>query len=91
MIKKLLLMFLIVVIIINIVGFIDKGDIEWNTKIYKVKSGDTLYGIAERYCPETVDIRNYVYKIKKINKIGSIIYPYQEIKILVSNGGGESE
>lgn len=34
-----------------------------------VRCGDNLWSIAEAYCPEDEDIRNFVYRIKKENSL----------------------
>lgn len=47
-----------------------------------VRAGDTLWGIAKSNLPSGMDIREYIYVIKKANNItGSIIYPGQELKL----------
>lgn len=49
---------------------------------YRVKSGDTLWTIAENYIPEGKDIREYIYNIKKINDLdNSMIYSGQKLII----------
>lgn len=39
-------------------------------KIIKVKTGDTLWDIANKY-GKNGDIRKYIYEIKKVNKLAS--------------------
>lgn len=36
-----------------------------------VRTGDSLWSIAEVHCPEDEDIRNFVYRIKKENSLKS--------------------
>ena len=55
--------------------------------IYTVKAGDTLWGIAEEYKPRGVDIREYIYNIKKINALEtSEIYSGMKIEIVTEKG-----
>jgi len=43
-----------------------------------VQPGDTLWGIARSHLPAGMDIREYIYEIKKANGLtGSIIHPGQ--------------
>lgn len=51
-------------------------------KDIEIKSGQTLWEIAESEFGQNIDIRKYVYKIKKINNLtNSNIQPGQIIKI----------
>lgn len=36
-----------------------------------VQSGDTLWSIAQQYCDDNYDIREYIYNIKKLNNMKS--------------------
>lgn len=54
-----------------------------NTNLVEVviQSGDTLWDIAESYCPQT-DTRKVVHKIRKLNDLATAnIMPGQIIKI----------
>lgn len=59
------------------------------TTSYTVKPGDTLWEIAEMYCPES-HTGNVVLKIERINHIDGNIYPGQVLEVPVepSRGGG---
>lgn len=37
----------------------------------QIESGDSLWSIAECYCPEDVEIRDYIKELKKMNGIKS--------------------
>lgn len=52
------------------------------TDTYVVMAGDTLWSIADEFCPEGVDKREYIDDLRVHNRIDSAaIYPGQEIEI----------
>ncbi|MBS4026582.1 MAG: LysM peptidoglycan-binding domain-containing protein [Clostridia bacterium] len=51
----------------------------------EVEPGDTLWGLATKYYPDSKDIRKTVYDIKKSNNISGHIYPGQIIKLVIRN------
>ena len=61
---------------------IDKEEVNW---IYvKVKEGDTLWTISKNFIDQSVDIRDYIYFIRKANKLekSSLVYPGQVLKFV---------
>lgn len=65
-------------------GVITSGETEheFEEVNYRVESGDTLWGIAEDYCPNTMDIRSYISMVKERNGIEeSAIYPGQRLVV----------
>lgn len=62
---------MLVVALIVTVSFASwhKKDVEWNTFTYVISDGETLWTIAEEYCPEDMDYCEYIYKVKKLNKM----------------------
>lgn len=54
---------------------------------YTVSQGETLWGLAEKYAPETMTYDEYIYEVKKVNEAGSLngIKAGQEINILKFN------
>ena len=54
-----------------------------HTESYTIQSGETLWEIGTRYRPETMSIQEYIFNLQEFNHIGSIIYPEQEIQILI--------
>ena len=50
------------------------------TTSYTVQPGDTLWEIAEMYCPES-HTGNVVYKIERLNHIEADIYPGQVLEV----------
>jgi len=54
------------------------------TDTYVVMAGDTLWSIADEFCPEGVDKREYIDDLRVHNRIDSAaIYPGQEIEIWI--------
>jgi hypothetical protein len=64
---------MLIIAIIVTVAFVSchKEDVEWNTFEYTVSPGETMWEIAEEYCPEGMDKREYIYKVEKINNINA--------------------
>lgn len=57
--------------------------IEWDEETYIVKSGDTLWEIADRYCPDIVDKREWIAEVKELNDLGSsTLHPGQMLTVL---------
>jgi|GEM_PF-597478 len=49
----------------------------------KVKEGDTLWSISKNFVDQTIDIRDYVYFIRKINNLKTgYIYPGQVLRFV---------
>ncbi len=73
---NLLTLFILTAAILCSVGFAvsansDKASDKTNTyyQSVRVQSGDTLWSIAEEYCPYTQEIDDYIDDIKTINNI----------------------
>ncbi len=57
--------------------------IEWQEELYTVQRGDSLWAISGKYCPESVDRREWVDEIQVLNDIqGATIYPGQRLIVL---------
>ena len=58
--------------------------IEWEEETYIVKSGDTLWRIADKYCPDIVDKREWIAEVQELNNLhSSVLHPGQSLKVLV--------
>lgn len=61
--------------------------IDWSEETYIVKSGDTLWTIADKYCPEIVDKREWIAEVQELNQLNnSTIHPGQMLKVLAPKG-----
>ncbi len=58
--------------------------VQWEQEAYIVEKGDTLWGIGEKHCPDSVDIREWIEEVRKINELSdSCIYAGDRLIILV--------
>lgn len=76
--KKLLSIILIFALIIYIACTLDTPKHNFKEIEYTVSKGETLWSIAREYCPEDMDIREYIHKLN----INPEIYEGQTIIIL---------
>lgn len=56
---------------------------EWREEDYRVKSGDSLWSISGKYCPDSVDRREWIDEIQVLNDLpDSTIHPGQRLTVL---------
>ncbi len=67
--RKLLLIGLIATIIVCVGCSMHETKHDWNEFSYTVSQGETLWEIAEEYCPEDMDCREYIYEVKELNNM----------------------
>lgn len=80
--RNMIAVILLIVIVITAIRLSSKEDKGYELTNYIVRTGDTLWSIAETYAPEDMDIREYIYFIEEDNSIESkTIYPEMELKI----------
>lgn len=70
---KTILIILLVVASIYAIGkrFNELTSISYIEEEYTIKNGDTLWSIAEQNANEHQDLREYIFKLKKVNNIDS--------------------
>lgn len=80
----LLMIFVIMVLMISIgegKGIDKEKNINWI--FVKVKEGDSLWTISKDFVDESVDIRDYISFIRKVNKLEkAMVYPGQVLKFV---------
>lgn len=86
--KTILVTFIILIVSVITPFTISRAFVD-NT-IYEtvyVKSGDSVWHIAEKYTTDGKDIREVIYEIRKINKLdnNASVYPGQTLKVPVNN------
>jgi nucleoid-associated protein YgaU len=60
-----------------------RADVKTERAEYIVKSGDTLWSIANEYAPKGTDKREYIFNIQKDNGLAtSEIYPNMVLEIV---------
>lgn len=58
------------------------GEINHSTEQYTVRSGDTLWEIAEEHASQGRDVRDVVAAIRSVNRLSeSMIYPGQTLEV----------
>lgn len=83
--KKLLVLTLIAATLMCVACSKHEEDVEWNTFEYTVYQGETLWEIAEEYCPEDMDKRDYIEEIKELNNMDTYaLDAWQEITLLTT-------
>lgn len=63
--------------------------IAWAETTYRVGAGDSLWTIASNYCPDGVDLREWIEEVRALNDLhDSVIHPGQTLTVLVAVGEG---
>lgn len=56
---------------------------DWQEISYTVQDGDTLWSICENYCPNSMDLREYIHLVQEANgKNSATIYIGEVITLL---------
>lgn len=76
---------LAIAIIASVVTFVYKApEVEFTEERYIVQSGDSLWYISTKYCPDSMDMQMYIQMLKDRNNLSdAIIYPGQSLIVLV--------
>lgn len=80
--KLLLVVFAILMMVVMISAFA-KGS-QQKVVSYTYDTGNTLWDMAEKHCPDNMDVRDFVREIKKANEMtNSVVYENRLYKIPV--------
>lgn len=83
-IRRVIFFIILALVVVLICGCMKKSAADFELyETYVIKSGDTLWGIAEEYKPAGMGYREYIYKLREHNGIGAEIQPGQAIEVLV--------
>lgn len=63
-----------IILVLLILGMSEQKEREYTEGTYTVMTGDTLWSIAEEYCPSDMDKRDYIDKLRADNSVGSVIH-----------------
>lgn len=81
--ETILLLLTITIVAASAIYAFTPIDYEWETISYIVQSGDTLWRICRPYCPDSMDIRDYIQLIQEVNgKSSATIYVGEAITLL---------
>lgn len=76
-------MMLALVVAIGVLSVSDTPTYEWKRTLYLVNHEDTLWSICHKYCPDKMDMQEYIYLIKQENNmVSSTIYAGDTLIIL---------
>lgn len=79
----LITVFIVIMMCICISKAIASNEAEITEITYTVSKGETLWSIAKKYKQNNQDVRDYIYKIEKLNNMDSAtIYEGQTVKII---------
>jgi len=85
--RNMIAVILLIVIVTTAIRLSSKEDKGYELTNYIVRTGDTLWSIAETYAPEDMDIREYIYFIEEDNELtNKIIYPNMNLTIRIYKG-----
>ena len=80
--RNMLAGILLIVVVVIAIRLSNKEEKGYELTNYIVRTGDTLWSIAEKYAPDDMDIREYIYFIEEDNSIeNKSIYPEMELKV----------
>ena len=80
--RNMLAGILLIVVVVIAIRLSNKEEKGYELTNYIVRTGDTLWSIAEKYAPDDMDIREYIYFMEEDNSIeNKSIYPEMELKI----------
>lgn len=83
-VSVLLVIAIVGVLVLNFAFQSTMERVDWLEETYRVQSGDSLWAISGRYCPDNVDRREWIAEVQDLNGLtSSVIYPGQRLTVLV--------
>lgn len=71
------------IIALGILNICKSPTYEWTRTLYLVNHGETLWSICQEYCPDKMDIQEYIYLVKKENNmVSSMIHEGDTLTLL---------
>ena len=81
----LVVLVLVSILLLNHVFRSTMDAVDWQEGIYRVERGDSLWSISGRYCPDSVDRREWIEEIQALNDLSDgTIRPGQKLIILTA-------
>ena len=78
---------ILIVVVITAIRLSNKEEKGYELTNYIVRTGDTLWSIAETHATEDMDIREYSYFIEEDNELkNKLIYPNMNLTIRIYKG-----
>ncbi|MFW6269722.1 MAG: cell division suppressor protein YneA, partial [Bacillota bacterium] len=79
---KIMLVILISLVLTILLAWVSVGQTDSEYIVIEIEEGDSLWKIASEYRQENTDLRKIIYKIKRINRMDSVLLsPGQKLKI----------
>ena len=74
---------LTITVLLGVLGSGKTPIYEWTRTLYFVNHNDTLWSICREYCPDKMDLQEYIYLIKQENNmVSSTVYAGDTLIIL---------
>ena len=75
-------------LVLSLVGQSSMDRVEWVEEVYRVQSGDSLWEISGKYCPDNVDRREWIDEVQARNGLtSSFIYAGQRLYVFAPAKG----
>ena len=79
----LVLLIAVSILVLSVAAGSTMDRVEWRQEAYRVRSGDSLWALSGRYCPDNVDRREWIDEVQNLNGLTSgFLYPGQKLTVL---------